>query len=236
MKTKWTLLICMTRHLACLLFVVLNAAPLWAGPDRFEPHDTVTRILTQIQQKYNVTDFEADFTQESYLEAMDVVDTAQGHVLFRPPTQMRWHYQTPEEYVLVMNREHIWLYWPADNQVMIGKPEEYLGHAGMKSFFSQPAALLERFHVTMAEKRFGREEVYSLRLIPKDPQPNIKEAFLLISTKTFCIVESIIYNAFGDETRIRFSNIEFNQDIDPSLFDFVAPEDAQILQLTPGQP
>jgi outer membrane lipoprotein-sorting protein len=49
-------------------------------------------------------------------------------------------------------------------------------------------------------------------------------------------VESIIYNAFGDETRIRFLNIKFNQGIDPSLFDFVIPEDAEVLQLTPGTP
>jgi len=217
-----------------ILLLSLTCLPTHAA--RCETSTTVTEILEQIQQQYNVTDFEADFTQESRLEAMDVVDTAQGHVLFRPPTRMRWHYRTPEEYMLVMNREHIWLYWPADNQVMVGKPEEYLGHPGMQFFFSEPAALLERFHITRVEKTFGRRDVYSLKLVPKNLQTNFEEAFLLISAKTYHIVASIIYNAFGDETRIRFSNIKFNQGIDPSLFDFVIPEDAEVLQLTPGTP
>ena len=194
---------------------------------------TATEVLEGIQRRYEVTDFEADFHQESYLEAMEIVDTAQGHVWFRPPSQMRWHYKTPEEYFLIMNQENIWLYWPEDNQVMVGKPETYLGHAEMGTFFSEPAQLMESFRVEKADETFDRQNVYSLKLTPKTPEPNLDRAFLLISTDTFCIVESIIYNAFGDKTRIRFSNIKFNQDIDTSLFQFVAPEGAQILQLAP---
>jgi outer membrane lipoprotein carrier protein len=194
---------------------------------------TATEVLEGIQRRYKVTDFEADFHQESYLEAMEIVDTAQGHVWFRPPSQMRWHYKTPEEYILIMNQKNIWIYWPEDNQVMVGTPETYLGHAEMGTFFSEPSRLMESFRVERSDETFGRQNVYSLKLTPKKPDPNLDRAFLLISTDTFCIIEASSYNTFGDKTRIHFSNIRFDQGIDASLFNFVAPEGAQILQLAP---
>lgn len=195
-----------------------------------DPLISLDYVLEGIRQRYAVTDFEADFYQESVLQAMGIVDTARGHVSFRPPTDMRWHYRSPEEYILVLNAERIWLYWPDDHQVMVGRPKDYLGHMGFGEFFSDPARLLEDFDIEVTT-RPEKGDVYTLKLIPHQPDPNLEQAFLRISRDTFLIDETIIYNAFGDKTRIRFSDVRFNTGLDPGLFLFEIPKGAQVLPL-----
>ena len=58
-------------------------------------------ILDRVQHRYAAGDFQADFVQESHLKAMGIVDTAKGHLYFGRPGMMRWHYKTPEEYLII---------------------------------------------------------------------------------------------------------------------------------------
>ena len=192
---------------------------------------SVSEILKQIQHRYDVCDFEADFNQRSHLKAMDIVDTARGHVSFRSPAMMRWHYKTPENYILIINTEKLWIYWPEENQVMVGKATDYLGNTGLAEFFAEPAKLLNSFHIEQANDKFARKGLHVLKLTPKKREPNLDKAFLSVSDKTFDIVESITYNTFGDETKILFSSLRFNLGLDPSLFEFKIPEGADVLQL-----
>jgi len=195
---------------------------------------SVTEILERIQRRYDVTDFEADFNQQSRLKAMDIVDTAQGHVSFRPPAMMRWHYKTPENYILIINTEKLWIYWPEENQVMVGKATDYLGNTGLAEFFAEPTKLLNSFHIEQSNGEFARKGLHALKLTPKKMEPNIDKAYLLVAEETFDVVELITYNTFGDETRIRFSGLRFNLGLDPSLFEFKIPENADVLQLQTG--
>jgi len=38
-------------------------------------------------------------------------------------------------------------------------------------------------------------------------------------------------NAYGDKTRIQFTNLKFQQDMDASLFHFQVPKDADVVRL-----
>jgi outer membrane lipoprotein carrier protein len=205
----------------------------------FAPHSpcaasdplSIREVLEGVQHRYAAADFEADFFQESHLKAMGMVDAAQGHVFFKPPAMMRWHYKTPEEYLIMTDGQTVWVYRPTENQVMVGRAAEYFGDIKWTEFFTEPGALLEDFVVQWAPSEVQTEKRFVLKLLPKRSRPNLVQIDLSISKRTFDIVQSVTCNAFGDKTTIRFEGFRFNQGLDASLFRFKIPKDADVLQL-----
>jgi outer membrane lipoprotein carrier protein len=201
------------------------------GMSRPSDSPSVSEVLRGVQERYQVTDFEADFVQESQLKAIGVTDSAAGHVYFRPPAMMRWHYRTPEDYVIVTEGENVWIYRPEENQVMMGRGNDYFGDIEWAAFFSRPERLLEHFAVAFAEGVWEGKDRFVLRLLPKKRLPNLAQMLLFISRDTFDIVQAVACNPFGDETTIRFDNFKFNQGLDMSMFRFKVPEGADLLHL-----
>ena len=192
---------------------------------------SISEILSRVQKRYAVTDFEADFVQESHLKAMGMVDSARGHVCFRPPAMMRWHYKAPEQYLIMTDGNSVWIYRPDENQVMVGRTADYFGDAKWTGFFAEPDKLRDEFVVHFAAREFTEKGQFVLELLPKKSVSNLAKILLFISESTFDIVRSVTYNLFGDKTSIRFEDFRFNQDLDRSLFIFKVPKDADVLQL-----
>lgn len=192
---------------------------------------SVSEILERVQHRYGATDFEADFVQESHLKAMGMVDTAKGHVYFKPPAGMRWHYKTPEQYFIITDGNSVWIHRPAENQVMAGRAADYFGNAEWTKFFNEPGKLLDGFVVQLAGTGLEEKDRYVLKLLPKTRQPDLVDILLFISKNTFDIVQSVTHNAFGDKTTIRFDSFRFNQGLDESLFMFKIPKGADVMQL-----
>lgn len=196
---------------------------------------SVAEIFERVQKRYGAADFEADFVQESHLQAMGIIDTAKGHVYFRRPAMMRWHYKTPEEYFIITDGQTLWIYSPEDNQVMLGRAADHLGQATGPEFFSNPKILLEDFVVELAPQDFQEKGRQVLRLVPKTERSSLVKLFVFISKSTFDIVQYITYNALGDKTSMRFSELKFNQGLDLSLFAFKIPKGADVVQLDTKQ-
>lgn len=211
----------------CLTMLPFSSLGICGASDR----PSVTEVLGRVQERYETTDFKAEFQQESHLKAIGVVDSARGHVYFRPPAMMRWHYKTPEEYLIITEGELVWIYRPEENQVMMGRAGDYFGDIKWAEFFSRPDRLLDHFGVGFADSACREKDRLVLQLIPKKRQPNLQEILIFVSQKTFDIVETVTCNAFGDETSIRFKDFQFNQGLDPSLFMFRVPKGADVLQL-----
>jgi outer membrane lipoprotein carrier protein len=219
----------------CVAFCLIGFGVFLHGPCAASEPLTICEILERVQHRYAAADFAADFVQESHLEAMGMVDAAQGHVSFSPPAMMRWHYKRPEEYLIITDGQTVWVYRPAENQVMLGWAAEYFGDTKWTEFFTQPAALFEDFVVQWAPAKVQAEDRFVLKLLPKRRRPNLVEMVLSVSKTTFDIIQSVTCNAFGDKTTIRFENFRFNQGLDASLFRFKIPKDADVLQLDGNQ-
>lgn len=192
---------------------------------------SILQVLDRVQQRYSVADFEADFTQSSRLEAVGIVDTAKGHVSFKPPAMMRWHYKTPDEYFIIADEENVSIYRPIENQVMVGKASDYFGERKYTDFFAEPKKLLDDFDVQWAHEQLQGENSHVIRLVPRKRQQNLAEVFLFVSKTTFHIYKSIIFNAFGDQTTIRFSGFKFNQGLNRSFFELKIPKGADVMTL-----
>ena len=190
---------------------------------------SLDEIITRVEKHYSGTGFSAQFTQMSTIKAMDITDTASGKAIFKRPGKMRWEYETPERQIIITDGNTLWIFRPDDNQVMIGKaPSFFKGGKGF-SFLSDMKEIRQKFDIRLEKN--APEGFFVLTLFPKEKTYDVVKIQLIISKKVFDIVEIKTYNSYGDETWFGFSNIQFKQKIDDSLFHFNIPKDAEVLHL-----
>lgn len=190
---------------------------------------SLDEIIKNVEKHYSVSGFSARFSQTSTIKAMDITDTASGTAFFKRPGKMRWEYETPDRQMIITDGNTLWVFRPDDNQVMIGKaPSFFKGGKGF-SFLSDMKAIRQKFSMILEKET--QKGFFVLKLLPKEKTYDVAEIRLTISTATFDVVGIVTYNSYGDETRIVFNNIRFNQKIDDSLFHFNIPEGMEVLQL-----
>ena len=190
---------------------------------------TKDEIIEKLESQYGGADVQAEFVQESTLEAMDITDTATGRVWFKHPGMMRWEYETPDAHAIITDGKTLWIYRPADNQVIVGDALMYFGNGKGASFLSNIELIKEEFTVEKAAAR--KPGHYTLKLVPRQKELDLSEIYLNIDTNTFIANSVSTRNAYGDETRITFHHIEFKENISPAKFQFEIPGGADVVQL-----
>jgi len=228
MKTIPALILCMLMSMTIATIAVAS--------DTTEQKDqtgtlnlTMDQVLDEVEKVYTSAGFSADFIQASTIKAMEITDSASGRLMVKYPGKMRWVYQSPEEQIIVSDGEHLWIYRPEDNQVLRGQASSFFGDGKGAGFLSDIRRIRDDFHITLEDIRFG--ESYSLMLVPRQKTWDLVRINLLVSKQNYYITQVYTYNAYEDVTRIEFSNLEFNDTMEPSLFEFKMPPNVDILEL-----
>jgi outer membrane lipoprotein carrier protein len=95
---------------------------------------TLEQILDRMEKHYTGNSFRAEFVQESTVKAMEITDFATGKIFVRYPGKMRWEYAKPEKQVIITDGLKLWIYRPADNQVMTGSAPAFFSDGKGASF------------------------------------------------------------------------------------------------------
>lgn len=232
---KKLLLIAAALIVWLLLGMVMVGPPAVAAAEKADSTDqlTVGEIMDRLVQRFGAADFSADFSQESTLAALDIRDTATGRVWIKHPGRMRWEYATPEIHAIITDGKTLWIYRPEDRQVIIGDALAYFGDGKGASFLSNIRLIPEAFTVSVAPP--AGEGLHTLRLIPHRKQLDLNEIYLNIDKTTFDIVGVLTINAYDDQTRLEFKNINFSNEMDENLFHFQAPAGTDVLKLEEGE-
>ena len=189
-------------------------------------------IVSGIEQRYAGRGFSASFFQESMLKAMQISDTAEGRLTVKRPGMMRWEYTLPDEQVIITNGSTMWIYRPADRQVMVGRAPDFFGQGKGAGFLSDIGQIRDSFTITLAPEL--SDAYFRLLLQPLKPTPDLAEIILSVAKTTYQVDQVITHNAHGDETRIILKDYRFNFDPDESLFTFDIPEGIDVIQLDPS--
>jgi outer membrane lipoprotein carrier protein len=193
---------------------------------------TVDQILQNVENKYTNSKFAADFIQRSTIKAMNITDTATGKVYIKYPGMMRWEYEKPERQIIITDADKLWIYRPEDNQVMTGKAPTFFRNGKGASFLSDIRIVREKFDISLESSPPSDSDLfYHLKLIPREKTLDISEIRLMVSRKTFNVLQVETLNFYGDETRIDLVNFAFGVDIDESLFSFRIPEGVDVIQI-----
>lgn len=189
-------------------------------------------IVSGIEQRYAGRGFSADFFQESMLKAMQISDTAEGRLTVKRPGKMRWEYTLPDEQVIITNGSTMWIYRPADRQVMVGRAPDFFGQGKGAGFLSDIRQIRNSFTITLAAAQ--SDDYFRLQLLPLKPTPDLAEIILSVAKTTYQVDQVITHNAHGDETRIVLKDYRFNLDPDENLFTFDIPEGIDVIELDPS--
>jgi outer membrane lipoprotein carrier protein len=224
MKTKfWAML---------TVVVMLMKAGDSAAKDPIQPSASgesdpvLAKVLDGVEDRYLITGFSARFVQISTIKAMDISDTATGKLFVKPPGKMRWVYESPDPQIIVSDGENLWIYRPDDNQVMTGKSPSFFGDGRGAGFLSDIGMIRKKFKISL--EKAEDPDVYMLKLIPDKNSLEIASIFLYVDKPHFNLVRITTYNAYDDETRVDFFDIEFDQSPNEELFKFVIPEGVDI--------
>lgn len=190
---------------------------------------TLEQILDRLEKHYTGNNFKAEFIQESTVEAMAITDFASGKIFVRYPGKMRWEYEKPERQIIITDGFKLWIYRPADNQVMTGSAPTFFSDGKGASFLSDITLVRKKFNISLGESK--DDFFYELKLKPLEKTLDVTDIRLSVTKNTFTVIRVVTYNSYGDKNHIEFLNHEFKADLKDSLFSFEAPEGTDVLQI-----
>lgn len=190
---------------------------------------SLEQILDRMEKHYTGNNFKAEFIQESTVKAMQITDFASGKIFVRYPGKMRWEYEKPEKQVIITDGFKLWIYRPADNQVMVGSAPAFFSDGKGASFLSDITLVRKKFNISLGQSK--DDFFYELNLKPLEKTLDVTDIRLSVTKNTFTVIRVVTYNSYGDENRIELINHRFKVNLEDSLFNFEAPPGTDVLQL-----
>ncbi len=171
--------------------------------------------------------FEANFTQRVVDANGELVQESGGQVWISKPGRFRWNYSTPHHQVIVADGKRLWNYDADLEQASVSPIDETLT--------STPAMLLsglrplsEVMNTTSIGNTGG---VDWFRLQPKGQDAAVEAVRIGLRKDRLEVIE--VRDGFGNQTRIRFSDIRLNQPLDPALFRLELPPGTDVIGAAP---
>lgn len=194
-----------------------------------EQDKVVDEILNCVEKRYSGGGFSARFFQASTLQAMKITDTATGRAFFKRPGKMKWEYIKPDRQQIITDGTMLWIYRPEDKQVAVGAFPSFFGDGKGAGFLSDIRQIRKKFIVSLGESLAASETV--LKLWPREKNIDIAVIHLAISKDTCDVIRITTYNAYGDETRIELTHIDFSKPLPDAMFHFTIPPGTDIVRM-----
>ncbi|OOG25933.1 outer membrane lipoprotein carrier protein LolA [Thioalkalivibrio denitrificans] len=204
----------MLRYLTTFLLALSVVAPAMADDAR-----------AQLDRFFNdVTGFEARFEQLVINEQDEVLQKSEGQVQLQRPGRFRWDYETPYRQLIVADGQFLWTY-DEDLAQATARPMEQVLAGAPIALLSEERPLHESFHIEVVGERAGLNWV---ELEPHDRDADFTR--ILIGMDDRRIGMMVLYDQFGQQTRIRFSDMRLNPGFPSRTFRFEAPEGVDVIR------
>ena len=171
----------------------------------------------------NVRSFQADFTQAQDGKTGAALGPSSGTMTMLRPDRFRWDYLTPYEQLIVSDGNKVW-FWDKDLEQITVKPLDFALGATPAVLLSGNAAVDDRYMVS----DFKRDGPFDwAELTPLDSEANFEKLWIGFERSVLRVIE--LRDSFGQTTRIQFSNVRINPQLDPELFVFLPPAGVDVI-------
>jgi outer membrane lipoprotein carrier protein len=156
--------------------------------------------------------------------------TERGTVQVKKPGRMRWAYTQPEEKLFVSDGHNMYMWVPADKQVMVSRLPP-TGDASTPVLFLLGRGDLTRdFTAAYATPppQAGAAAV-ALSLTPKRPEPEYTTLTLVVDRTTLALRMLVAGDGQGGTSTFTFDNLRENTGVPDSRFAFAIPRDADVV-------
>lgn len=204
----------MFRYLMTPLLALMLFAPAAADDARTQ----LDRFFSQ------VNGFEARFEQLVINEEDEILQQSEGSVQLQRPGRFRWDYETPYRQLIIADGQFLWTY-DEDLAQATARPMERVLAGAPIALLSESRPLDEDFDVEVVGERAGLNWV---ELEPHDRDADFTR--ILIGMDGDRIGMMVLYDQFGQQTRIRFSDMRLNPSFPARAFRFEAPEGVDVIR------
>jgi outer membrane lipoprotein carrier protein len=210
-----------------LFIVILGATflctlPVRAASDVSMSAQEARQTLKDFMQ--TVTSLHAAFEQSVIgAEATDEIETEIGELWLQRPGQFRWRYSAPSEREIIADLENIWLYDADLDQVTV-RPVENAVTESPAALLVGNVAALDQY---MISGRRTADGMVRIALEPIKANGDFQSIELGFAANELALLE--LNDRFGQRTTVRFSAMERNPQIAPSVFEFILPDGADVI-------
>jgi len=187
-------------------------------------------LTAAIQKQYQtIESFRTEFTQKLINASSNDSEERKGWIAYKRPRRIHWETESPEKEVLILNRDFVWDYYPAENVAYRYSLQQMFDSKTMLRFISGQVNLAEEFNVTRIDSETEASELIRLKLEPKNPDPSLVEANLRVDPEDMLIRRIKLVDFFGNQNILRFENFQRNCQPDQNLFVLEPPEDTRVV-------
>jgi len=215
----------MDKRITKSLVVVLCI--LWCQASASAPESDVDRYIAAIEQRYvALQDFHADFEQETRLPSVSSAEKGNGSVYFKKGGKMLWHYKKPEEQKIILDGKTLWIYIPAEKQVMKNNFSAVPQHI-VVDIFRGHIVIKDKFSVELLSQEGA---VVALELVPREYDPTVKKLRLWFDYEKKVIIKTQLEDELGTQTTLVFKNIAVDKGVKDTLFEFTPPKGVEVFE------
>ncbi len=190
-------------------------------PSIASPASTRGSLVEKIQAAYGtMTSMKASFSQVLVHKESGGRETRSGELLFKKPLLVRWETKTPERELLVVAPGNIWNVFPEEDLAYKYPPQMAEDSQSLVRVITGQARLEQDFTV---ESAAAEEGLAVLRLYPNEPTQALVEVVLWVDESSGLIQKFRVYDFYGNENEVVFSNRELNVTLPDSSFAYTPP-------------
>lgn len=165
----------------------------------------------------------AVFAQYVFIESTQEPEESTGTIYVLSPDKFRLDYNKPYKQVYVADGKRLWSYDEDLEQVTVKKQEGLLANSPA-IILGNPSELGKAYVIQGQGKK---KNIDWFHLTPKNPDSQFDHVRLGFTGKNLYVME--LYDSFGQRTRLRFSQLQYNPEINPATFTFTPPEGVDVI-------
>ena len=187
-------------------------------------------LLQRIQTRYQQTgSFTARFVQVDQ-RAEAEKRRAQGSMRYKRPGRMRWHYESPDEQLLVTDGETLWLYDPLLENVTIQRIER-VAPGTVLAFLLGVGDLESDFRPRpQTRKLLDSRQGVVLELMPRREMASLEFLQLEVHPQTSDLLALALVDGSGNVRTIRLEGMERNVELAEAEFVFEVTPDLEVIR------
>lgn len=200
-----------------LRFALLTVAVALATSVQAAGIDALTRFYQEVES------LSAHFEQVQRAPDGAVLRKSSGVFLLSRPGKFRWEYKQPYRQIIVSNGQVLKFYDVGLSQVTV-RPVAGALRATPARLLTGGAALQDAFKVQHQGMQDG---LNWLRLTPRAAHSDFKQ--IRLGLRNGLPIVMVLADRLGQTTRIRFSDIKVNPELDASRFEIDVPDDVTVV-------
>ena len=185
-------------------------------------------VAAALQRRYDaIRDFSASFTQTYEGGVLRRKASESGVVYIKKPGMMRWEYTRPQKKLFVSDGRTMYMYFPADKQVMKTPVTEQDQATSAVLFLMGKGDVTRDFTARYADT--AADGAYVLRLDPKQRQAEYDWLQVSADRETLQIRALTAADAQGGRSTFVFSSFKENAGLADKMFQFSIPRGTEVI-------